>query len=67
MQAVVLASADEVLPLSEALLRRGVLGRPLPYASALAFSPPLVVTDAEVDELASATADAMAEVVAARA
>jgi adenosylmethionine-8-amino-7-oxononanoate aminotransferase len=67
MQAVVLESADEVLPLSEALLRRGVLGRPLPYASALAFSPPLVVTDEEVDELAAATAGAMAEVVAARA
>ncbi len=67
MQAVVLDTADEVLPLSEALLRRGVIGRPLPHASALAFSPPLVITDAEVDELASVTADAMTEVVGARA
>ena len=67
MQAVALESADEVLPLTEAMLRRGVLGRPLPYASAVAFSPPLVITDEEIDELASATAEAMGEVVGARA
>jgi len=59
MQAIELASADVVAPLSEAMLRAGLIGRPLPYASAIAFSPPLVIGDGEVDELVEKAGEAL--------
>ena len=62
MQALELVRADDVLPLSEALLSRGVIGRALPHASALAFSPPLGVTDEELDEIASALTGALEDI-----
>jgi adenosylmethionine-8-amino-7-oxononanoate aminotransferase len=40
---------------TEALLARGVIGRGLPYANTVAFSPPLIISDDEVDELVAAT------------
>ncbi|MBV9002279.1 MAG: aspartate aminotransferase family protein [Solirubrobacterales bacterium] len=40
---------------TEALLSRGVIGRALPYANTLAYSPPLIISDEEVDELVEAT------------
>jgi adenosylmethionine-8-amino-7-oxononanoate aminotransferase len=46
------------------MLRRGLIGRPLPYASAVAFSPPLVITDDELDELVALAGEAAAEVAA---
>jgi adenosylmethionine-8-amino-7-oxononanoate aminotransferase len=40
---------------TEALLARGVIGRALPYANTVAYSPPLIITNEEVDELVAAT------------
>jgi putrescine---pyruvate transaminase len=65
MQAVGLEAPLSAGPLTEALLDRGVIGRSLPYANSVAFSPPLVISDAEVDELVTAMDDALAEVAAA--
>jgi L-2,4-diaminobutyrate transaminase len=65
MQAVGLEAPLTAGPLTEALLSRGVIGRSLPYANSVAFSPPLIISDAEVDELVAAMADALAEVAAA--
>jgi len=47
--------------MSEALLARGVIGRALPYANSLAFSPPLIISDDEVDELVAASAAVLDE------
>jgi putrescine aminotransferase len=47
---------------AEALLARGVVGRGIPYANAVAFSPPLVITDDEIDELVSAVDLALSDV-----
>jgi adenosylmethionine-8-amino-7-oxononanoate aminotransferase len=41
---------------TEALLERGVIGRALGYANTVAFSPPLIISDGEIDELVAATA-----------
>jgi putrescine---pyruvate transaminase len=65
MQAVGLETPLSAGPLTEALLRRGVIARSLPYANSVAFSPPLIISDAEVDELVEAMAEALAEVAAA--
>jgi len=48
-------------PFTEALLQRGVIGRGLPYANSVAYSPPLIITDEEVDELLAATAAVLDE------
>ncbi|MBV8220922.1 MAG: aspartate aminotransferase family protein [Solirubrobacterales bacterium] len=48
-------------PFTEALLERGVIGRGLPYANSVAYSPPLIITDDEVDELLAATAAVLDE------
>ena len=48
-------------PFTEALLERGVIGRGLPYANSVAYSPPLIITDDEVDELVAATAAVLDE------
>ena len=50
--------------MSEALLARGVIGRALPYANSLAFSPPLIISDDEVDELVAATEAVLEELAA---
>jgi putrescine aminotransferase len=65
MQALELELADDVPLLSEALLRRGVIARALPHASALAFSPPLVISDEELDEIAAALGEALEELAGA--
>jgi adenosylmethionine-8-amino-7-oxononanoate aminotransferase len=38
----------------------------MPYANSVAFSPPLVITDDEIDEIVSAVGSALAEVAVAR-
>ena len=48
-------------PFTEALLSRGVIGRGLPYANSVAYSPPLIITRDEVDELVAATAAVLDE------
>ena len=55
MQAIGLEAPLSAAAISEALLARGVIGRALPYANSLAFSPPLIISDEEVDELVAAT------------
>jgi adenosylmethionine-8-amino-7-oxononanoate aminotransferase len=65
MQAVGLTPPLTAGALTEALLARRVIARGLPYANAVAFSPPLIVSDAEIDELVGAMDDALAEVAAA--
>ena len=65
MQAVVLAQPVTAAAVAEALLLGGVIGRGLPYANAVAFSPPLVVSDDEVDELAGGMRQAIGAVAAA--
>ena len=61
MQAIALAPPLNPGPFTEALLARGVIGRGLPYANSVAFSPPLIITDDEVDELVAATAAVLDE------
>jgi putrescine---pyruvate transaminase len=46
---------------TEALLTRGVIGRALPYANSVAFSPPLIVSDEEIEELVAATSAVLDE------
>jgi putrescine---pyruvate transaminase len=65
MQAVALEPTVAAGALAEALLARGVIGRALPYANAVAFSPPLIISDAEIDEVVNATGEALSEVAAA--
>ncbi|HUA70981.1 MAG TPA: aminotransferase class III-fold pyridoxal phosphate-dependent enzyme [Solirubrobacteraceae bacterium] len=61
MQAIGLAPPVTAAAMSEALLARGVIGRALPYANSLAFSPPLIISDDEVDELVAASAAVLDE------
>jgi L-2,4-diaminobutyrate transaminase len=48
----------------KAALRRGVIGRALATSDAIAFSPPFVVTEAEIDMAVNAFRDAADEVAA---
>ncbi len=64
MQAVALEHPLAAASVAEALPAHGVIGRALPYANALAFSPPLIVSDAEIEEMVDATAAALADVAA---
>jgi adenosylmethionine-8-amino-7-oxononanoate aminotransferase len=61
MQAIGLQEPLTAGPFTEALLARGVIGRGLPYANSVAFSPPLIISDDEVDELVGATAAVLDE------
>jgi putrescine aminotransferase len=61
MQAIGLDASVAAGAFSEALLARGVIGRALPYANSLAFSPPLIISDDEVDELVAASAAVLDE------
>jgi adenosylmethionine-8-amino-7-oxononanoate aminotransferase len=61
MQAVALREGLAAGAFTEALLARGVIGRGLPYANSVAFSPPLIISDDEVDELVAATAAVLDE------
>ncbi|HET8979793.1 MAG TPA: aspartate aminotransferase family protein [Solirubrobacteraceae bacterium] len=65
MQAVGLSHPLTAGALTEAMLARGVIGRGLPYANSVAFSPPLVISDEEVDELVAAMDASLSEVAAA--
>jgi putrescine---pyruvate transaminase len=61
MQAIALNAPLTAGVFTEALLERGVIGRGLPYANSVAFSPPLIISDEEVDELVAATSAALDE------
>jgi adenosylmethionine-8-amino-7-oxononanoate aminotransferase len=47
-----------------ALLTRGIIARGLPYANSIAFSPPLVISDGEIDEIVDGVDAALADVAA---
>ncbi|HTU87865.1 MAG TPA: aminotransferase class III-fold pyridoxal phosphate-dependent enzyme [Solirubrobacteraceae bacterium] len=64
MQAIGLAPPLNQGAFTEALLARGVVGRGLAYANSVAFSPPLIISDEEVDELVAATAAVLDELAA---
>jgi adenosylmethionine-8-amino-7-oxononanoate aminotransferase len=65
MQAIALDKPIAAPGFAEALLQRGVVSRAVPYANAVAFSPPLVITDAEIDELVEVAGAALADVAVA--
>ena len=61
MQAIALVPPLNPGAFTEALLARGVIGRGLAYANSVAYSPPLIISDEEVDELVAATAAVLDE------
>jgi adenosylmethionine-8-amino-7-oxononanoate aminotransferase len=64
MQAVALEPSVPAGTVVEAMLGRGVISRAMPYANSIAFSPPLIISDDEIDELVQATSEALDEVAA---
>ncbi len=48
--------------IAAALMNRGVIGRAMPQGDILGFAPPFCLTEAEADEVAGKTAEAVAEV-----
>ena len=64
MQAVALQPPLTAGAMVVALLSRGVIARGLPYANSIAFSPPLIISDGEIDEIVEAVDAALAEVAA---
>jgi putrescine aminotransferase len=64
MQAIGLEPPLAAAPLVTALQSRGIIGRGLPYANAVAFSPPLIISDGEIDEILEAAEAALADVAA---
>jgi adenosylmethionine-8-amino-7-oxononanoate aminotransferase len=55
MQAIGLNAPLTAGMFTEALLEHGVIGRALGYANSVAFSPPLIISDDEIDEILGAT------------
>jgi L-2,4-diaminobutyrate transaminase len=64
VQAVALRSPLTAGAMVSALLTRGIIARGLPYANSIAFSPPLVISDGEIDEIVEAVDAALADVAA---
>ncbi|HLH65404.1 MAG TPA: aspartate aminotransferase family protein [Solirubrobacteraceae bacterium] len=65
MQAIGLRPTAQAAAVVSALLRRGVVGRLIPSANTVAFSPPLIISDGEIDELLTALEGALTEAAAA--
>ncbi len=61
MQAIGLNAPLTAGLFTEALLEHGVIGRALAYANSVAYSPPLIISDEEVDELVAATSAVLDE------
>jgi adenosylmethionine-8-amino-7-oxononanoate aminotransferase len=64
MQAVALEPPLTAGAMVAALLTRGIIARGLPYANSIAFSPPLVISDGEIDEIVDGVDAALADVAA---
>ena len=64
MQAVALQAPLTAGAMVAALLSRGIIARGLPYANSIAFSPPLVISDGEIDEIVDGVDAALADVAA---
>ena len=63
--AVGLGGGVDALEVREELLTRGVIARPI-GASTMAYCPPLVITDADIDQVVDATAESVKAVAARR-
>jgi putrescine aminotransferase len=64
MQAIALEPPLTAGAMIAALLSRGIVGRGLPYTNSVAFSPPLIISDGEIDEVLEAVDAALADVAA---
>ena len=64
MQAIALQPPLTAGAMVAALLTRGIISRGLPYANSIAFSPPLIISDGEIDEIVEAVDAALADVAA---
>jgi putrescine---pyruvate transaminase len=64
VQAIALQAPMTAGAMVAALLSRGIIARGLPYANSVAFSPPLIISDGEIDEILEAVDAALADVAA---
>ena len=64
VQAIALQAPLTAGAMVAALLSRGIIARGLPYANSVAFSPPLSISDGEIDEILEAVDAALADVAA---
>jgi len=64
VQAIALQAPLTAGAMVAALLSRGIIARGLPYANSVAFSPPLIVSDGEIDEILEAVDAALTDVAA---
>jgi putrescine---pyruvate transaminase len=64
VQAIALQAPLTTGAVVAALLTRGIIARGLPYANSVAFSPPLIISDGEIDEIVEAVDAALADVAA---
>ena len=64
VQAIALQAPLTAGAMVAALLSRGIIARGLPYANSIAFSPPLIISDGEIDEIVEAVDAALADVAA---
>jgi putrescine aminotransferase len=64
VQAIALQAPLTAGAMVAALLSRGIIARGLPYANSVAFSPPLIISDGEIDEILEAVDAALADVAA---
>ena len=64
VQAIALQAPLTAGAVVAALLSRGIISRGLPYANSVAFSPPLIISDGEIDEILDAVDAALADVAA---
>ena len=64
VQAIALQAPLTAGAMVAALLSRGIIARGLPYANSVAFSPPLIISDGEIDEIVEAVDAALADVAA---
>ena len=64
VQAIALQAPLTAGAMVAALLSRGIIARGLPYANSVAFSPPLIISDGEIDEILEAVDAALTDVAA---
>jgi putrescine---pyruvate transaminase len=64
MQAIGLEPPLTAGAMVAALLSRGIVGRGLAYANSVAFSPPLIISDGEIDQVLEAADAALTDVAA---
>jgi len=60
MQAIALVEGADAVALAGKMLELGLIGRPIPSARVVAFSPALVIDDGQIDRLADLAGQALA-------